>query len=497
MFHVCAAGLKRYFSTFGTVESAQVMYNRDTAKSRGFGFVVFTDEDAVDRVLDLGTYHELDDKEVEIKRSVPKSGQQTMAAKPVAAASAPAPAPVVAPAPAPVPVPVVNAPTSTDASKASVWKGKKDTPVAPKTISKGASWVSAVVGNSTSSDNSLAAAQPTSSPAAPSIAPLLSSAHSSPPLASPHAQPVLTPATHKPALAAPTALGLGMDIVGGSSIADLLKNSLSSSLPSPALSAASSTAIGSEKLDNKPSSPGGAAFGNYPQSARLPSELPSLLSLQSLGGPGGNSLTGGLGATERAGLRQGGRDPSWDLADGTSASDSALGFSGGDSVVSTLTTEELEHDGLSGDGKGRRVRGVDLGLYSSLPTQPHGAPQNTLPPPPMPLPHEMAANPFLGAGFPHSMFNSPVYHSFQSDAQSALLASMAAAALRMYQPWAGQPQAPIPPYAPQSAPLSMPPAFPAGPGGPPGLNNAAPAPRAPAAAADHPSFQPFPAYHRL
>jgi hypothetical protein len=46
--------LRRYFSRFGSVDSAQVLYNRETNKSRGFGFVVFDDDVAVDRVLAAG-----------------------------------------------------------------------------------------------------------------------------------------------------------------------------------------------------------------------------------------------------------------------------------------------------------------------------------------------------------------------------------------------------------------------------------------------------------
>ncbi|GBG26778.1 RNA-binding protein Musashi-like Rbp6 [Hondaea fermentalgiana] len=43
--------LRDFFESYGSVESAEVIYNRDTKKSRGFGFVVFRDHESVDKVL--------------------------------------------------------------------------------------------------------------------------------------------------------------------------------------------------------------------------------------------------------------------------------------------------------------------------------------------------------------------------------------------------------------------------------------------------------------
>ena len=40
----------RYFETFGAIETAEVLYNRITGKSRGFGFVTFTGDESVDNV---------------------------------------------------------------------------------------------------------------------------------------------------------------------------------------------------------------------------------------------------------------------------------------------------------------------------------------------------------------------------------------------------------------------------------------------------------------
>ncbi|ETV79449.1 hypothetical protein, variant 1 [Aphanomyces astaci] len=66
------AEFKKYFSQYGKVVSAEVMFNRETNKSRGFGFVIFETEHSVDLVLQDGG-HVLDGKSVEVKRAVPRT----------------------------------------------------------------------------------------------------------------------------------------------------------------------------------------------------------------------------------------------------------------------------------------------------------------------------------------------------------------------------------------------------------------------------------------
>lgn len=64
--------LFRYFEQFGRIESAQVMFNRETDKSRGFGFVTFEDLSSVHNVMKFKV-HTIDGKTVEVKRAVPKN----------------------------------------------------------------------------------------------------------------------------------------------------------------------------------------------------------------------------------------------------------------------------------------------------------------------------------------------------------------------------------------------------------------------------------------
>jgi RNA-binding protein Musashi len=59
-----------YFRKFGPVKDAIVMVDRNTGSSRGFGFITFEKEDAVERVMRQD--HELKGKYVEIKRAEPR-----------------------------------------------------------------------------------------------------------------------------------------------------------------------------------------------------------------------------------------------------------------------------------------------------------------------------------------------------------------------------------------------------------------------------------------
>lgn len=68
---VTESDFKKYFDQFGTIKDVVVMYDHNTQRPRGFGFITYDTEDAVDRVL-YRTFHELNGKMVEVKRAVPK-----------------------------------------------------------------------------------------------------------------------------------------------------------------------------------------------------------------------------------------------------------------------------------------------------------------------------------------------------------------------------------------------------------------------------------------
>ncbi|KAI5580432.1 hypothetical protein BDE02_08G154200 [Populus trichocarpa] len=64
-------GFRQYFEAFGLVTDVVIMYDQSTQRPRGFGFISFDSEDAVDRVLQR-TFHDLNGKQVEVKRALPK-----------------------------------------------------------------------------------------------------------------------------------------------------------------------------------------------------------------------------------------------------------------------------------------------------------------------------------------------------------------------------------------------------------------------------------------
>ncbi|CAK8531291.1 unnamed protein product [Lathyrus sativus] len=68
---VTESDFKNYFDQFGTITDVVVMYDHNTQRPRGFGFITFDSEESVEKVLHK-TFHELNGKMVEVKRAVPK-----------------------------------------------------------------------------------------------------------------------------------------------------------------------------------------------------------------------------------------------------------------------------------------------------------------------------------------------------------------------------------------------------------------------------------------
>lgn len=73
------AEFRKYFETFGGVVDAVVMFDRQTQRSRGFGFVTFQ-EDAVIHEIMMGS-HEINGKMVEVKRAEPKENRSGRSAR--------------------------------------------------------------------------------------------------------------------------------------------------------------------------------------------------------------------------------------------------------------------------------------------------------------------------------------------------------------------------------------------------------------------------------
>ena len=70
-------GLRTAFERFGAIDDAKVITDRDTGRSRGFGFVTFSDDDAGQRAIEEMHETELDGRRLtvnEARERAPRAG---------------------------------------------------------------------------------------------------------------------------------------------------------------------------------------------------------------------------------------------------------------------------------------------------------------------------------------------------------------------------------------------------------------------------------------
>ena len=65
-------GLKQMFSEFGEVTSAKIVIDRETGRSKGFGFVEMADEEGADRAIQSLNDQELDGRRIKVNIARPK-----------------------------------------------------------------------------------------------------------------------------------------------------------------------------------------------------------------------------------------------------------------------------------------------------------------------------------------------------------------------------------------------------------------------------------------
>lgn len=64
--------LIKYFNQFGQVEKGIIMTDKVTGRSRGFGFIIFSNKETIDKIMSISNCHFLCGKWIECKRAQPK-----------------------------------------------------------------------------------------------------------------------------------------------------------------------------------------------------------------------------------------------------------------------------------------------------------------------------------------------------------------------------------------------------------------------------------------
>jgi RNA recognition motif-containing protein len=75
-FNVTNDGLKEFFTPYGEVTSVQIITDRETGKSRGFGFVEMTDQDASLKAIGELNGSSVDDRVITVSEARPRESKQ-------------------------------------------------------------------------------------------------------------------------------------------------------------------------------------------------------------------------------------------------------------------------------------------------------------------------------------------------------------------------------------------------------------------------------------
>ena len=71
-YSVTSGTLEELFSEFGTVRSAEVIQDRDTGRSKGFGFVEMDDDEAAGRAIEGLNLKEHDGRAMSVNEAKPR-----------------------------------------------------------------------------------------------------------------------------------------------------------------------------------------------------------------------------------------------------------------------------------------------------------------------------------------------------------------------------------------------------------------------------------------
>jgi cold-inducible RNA-binding protein len=71
-YNTSEAGLRSFFEEFGPLLSVKIATDRDTGRSRGFGFIEFEDRDKAEQAINSRNGADLDGKQLVVNEARPK-----------------------------------------------------------------------------------------------------------------------------------------------------------------------------------------------------------------------------------------------------------------------------------------------------------------------------------------------------------------------------------------------------------------------------------------
>ena len=71
-FRVTSEDLHEYFAAAGAVESANVVFDRETGRSRGFGFVEMSSQSEVQKAISMFNGYTMNDRQLKVNPAKPR-----------------------------------------------------------------------------------------------------------------------------------------------------------------------------------------------------------------------------------------------------------------------------------------------------------------------------------------------------------------------------------------------------------------------------------------
>lgn len=72
-FRTTSEELRAHFETYGEVSSAKVIMDRNTQRSKGYGFVEMPDDDAAEKAIEELNETEFDGRTIAVKKANPRT----------------------------------------------------------------------------------------------------------------------------------------------------------------------------------------------------------------------------------------------------------------------------------------------------------------------------------------------------------------------------------------------------------------------------------------